>query len=701
MKLGFCMHTAILYLFSGFSIATGSDTLTVANIMAKPSITGQRARIIALSPDGSQLLYRYDSDGDDESEFYLADTRSGESALFEGIENSGRNIVWHPNEPKLLYLSNGDIYVYDFSANDSKQLTKTPEHESSLNWTKDGSAILYRYEKTYHIMNIRDGTYVQINSAPGENEADNGGRLSPDNEYFLFERENESGLWKMHWSDYIPETVQPKSSMRGVNSGIIGLVKTDGKAEVRWINPDLNEKYRIFSFAWSPDSKKVVVQLVSVDFHTRKLFVYTVEEESWKEVWHEEDKKWIGGPRLGVDWSPSGDKLLIASEKSGWNQLYLNETKKKKSKSLTKGKWEVQEFHWITDEKILFASNEKEFSERHFYILDVKSKKRKKLNTKAGYNSGIRLSSNGSMIAYTHDNQGQPSEIYALSVEEGAEPVRISNTIPDDYSGYGWTIPEIVEFKSHVDGKKIRANLYMPDSFEKDKKYPTIFFVHGAGYMQNVKKSWTHYWREFMFNTLLNRAGYVVIDVDYRGSAGYGRDWRTDVYMHLGGRDLDDIISGVKWGISEGFIDKERIGIYGGSYGGFMAIMALVMEPDVFATGAGLRSVTDWENYYYSNPFYTAKRLGIPEENKEAYVRSSPIHHTDNMKSPLLLLHGVLDNNVQFQDAAQLVQKLIDGGKKFDLMIYPKEAHSFKSPEAWTDEYTRIFEQMEKYVRNK
>ena len=132
-----------------------------------------------------------------------------------------------------------------------------------------------------------------------------------------------------------------------------------------------------------------------------------------------------------------------------------------------------------------------------------------------------------------------------------------------------------------------------------------------------------------------------------------------------------------------------------------MAIMALVMEPDVFAAGAGLRSVTDWENYYYSNPYYTAKRLGIPKDNKEAYIRSSPIHHTENMKSPLLLLHGVLDNNVQFQDAAQLVQKLIDGGKKFDLMIYPKEAHSFKTPEAWTDEYRRIFDYMEKYARNK
>ena len=701
MKFIIRIHTAVLYTLLGFSIASASDSLTVAKIMAEPSIAGQRARIAALSPDGSQLLYHYDSDGDNESELYLADTRSGLSKLFEGFDKASKNIAWHPNQRKLLYTLKGDIYVYDFEADNSKQLTKTPKNESSVEWTKDGQGVFYKYEKTYHIQNVTDGTHVQINSAPGENEVDYGGSLSPDNEYFLFERVDESGHWKMHWADYVPETVQPKSSMRGIDSGIIGLIKTDGKAEPKWIKPDWKEKYRIYSFDWSPDSKKVVVQLVSTDFHTRKLFVYDVERDRWKEVWHEEDKKWIGGPNLTVQWSPAGDKLLVASEKSGWNRLYLNETGKKKSKTLTKGKWEVQEFHWVSDGKILFASNEKETSERHFYLLDVKSKKYKKLKTEAGYNSGVHISKDGSTLLYTHDNFGQPSDIYALSLEEGAEPVRISNTIPDDYNGYGWTIPEIVEFKSHVDGKTILANLYKPGSFEKDKKYPTIFFIHGAGYMQNVKKSWTHYWREFMFNTLLNRAGYVVMDVDYRGSAGYGRDWRTDVYMHLGGRDLDDIISGVKWGVSEGFIDKERIGIYGGSYGGFMAIMALVMEPDVFAAGAGLRSVTDWENYYYSNPYYTAKRLGIPKDNKEAYIRSSPIHHTDNMKSPLLLLHGVLDNNVQFQDAAQLVQKLIDGGKKFDLMIYPKEAHSFKTPEAWTDEYRRIFDHMEKYVRNK
>ncbi|TFB13271.1 S9 family peptidase [Candidatus Marinimicrobia bacterium MT.SAG.4] len=701
MKVRLYSNVTLLYLFLGFSIAAGSDSLTVAKIMFEPSITGQRARIAALSPDGSQLLYRYDSDGDHESELYLADTRSGESELFEGIDKDAGNISWHPSDQTLLYTLNEDMYLYDLSENVSRQLTKTPGQESSVTWTKNGSGILYRYDKTYHIQYLTDGLHVQINSTAGENESDYGGILSPDNEYLLFERGNESEYWEMHWADYVPETVQAKSSKRGIDDGKLGLVKTDGKAEVRWIKPDWNEKYRIYSFDWSADSKNIFVHLVSIDFHTRKLFVYNVEKESWKEVWHEEDKKWIGGPRLRIKWSPSGDKLLVASEKSGWNQLYLSETGKKKSKTLTKGKWEVQEFHWISDDKLLFASNEIESSERHFYLLDVKSKKYKKLNTEVGYNSGIRLSSDGSTIVYTHDNIGQPSEIYALSLNDGAEPVRISNTIPDDYNSYGWTIPEIVEFKSHVDGKTIRANLYKPDSFDENKKYPTIFFVHGAGYMQNVKKSWTYYWREFMFNTLLNRAGYLVIDVDYRGSAGYGRDWRTDVYMHLGGRDLDDIISGVNWGVSEGFIDKERVGIYGGSYGGFMAVMALVMEPDLFAAGAGLRSVTDWENYYYSNPFYTAKRLGIPEDNKEAYIRSSPIHHTDNMKSPLLLLHGVLDNNVQFQDAAQLVQKLIDGGKKFDLMIYPKEAHSFKTPEAWTDEYTRIFEYMEKYVRNK
>ncbi|MCH8288923.1 MAG: prolyl oligopeptidase family serine peptidase [Candidatus Marinimicrobia bacterium] len=695
------IRTILSFHLLGFTIAYGSDSLTVAKIMAIPSISGERARISSISPDGSRLLYFIDESGNHDWELFLANTKTGESETVEGIPGSAKNISWHTDGNRLLYTSEEDIHIFDLSKRESNQLTKTPGIESSVSWTNDGNGILYRYDKSYRILPLDGGAYIQITEKPDENEADYEGTLSPDGTRFLFKRVSESDHWEMHWADYLPETVEPKSSKRGVGSGKIGLVEVDGNAEVKWIKPPWEEKYRIFQFRWSDDSNMLYAHLVSVDFHTRKIFVYRLKEKIWKEVWEEKDDKWIGGPRLTALWSPSGKNLLISSEKDGWNHLYLNETNKKKNKRLTKGKWEVQEFEWLSDEELFFASNEEELSERHFYLLNVKEKKRRKLNTERGYNSGAELSDDRSTVVYFHDNQGQPPEIYALSLEEGAVPVQITNTVPEDYADHNWTIPEIVEFKSHVDGKNIRANLYKPQEFQPGKEYPTIIFVHGAGYRQNVTKGWTHYWREFMFHTVLNRRGYVVMDVDYRGSAGYGRNWRTDVYMHLGGLDLDDIVSGVKWGMDEGFIDEERIGIYGGSYGGFMAIMALAKEPELFAAGAGLRSVTDWVNYYYSNPFYTAKRLGLPEENKEAYERSSPIHFIDNLKSPLLLLHGVLDANVQFQDAVQLVQKLIDGGKDFELMIYPKEAHSFKTAEAWTDEYTRILNFMEIHVRNK
>ena len=192
-----------------------------------------------------------------------------------------------------------------------------------------------------------------------------------------------------------------------------------------------------------------------------------------------------------------------------------------------------------------------------------------------------------------------------------------------------------------------------------------------------------------MFHHRLTSKGYVVFEVEYRGSAGLGRDFRADVYMHLGGKDLDDEIDGLEYLQSLGYIDPHRVGIYGGSYGGFMALMGLFLT-DKYSCGAALRAVTSWENYYRHNSWYTEARLGKPEDNAEAYKISSPITYADSLKKPLLILHGMGDDNVFFQDAVQLIAKLQKAGKKFDVMIYPDEAHSFSEPESWYDEYSRI-----------
>jgi len=197
-----------------------------------------------------------------------------------------------------------------------------------------------------------------------------------------------------------------------------------------------------------------------------------------------------------------------------------------------------------------------------------------------------------------------------------------------------------------------------------------------------------------MFNQYLASKGYVVLDLDYRASDGYGRDWRTAIYRYMGGRDLQDQVDASKYLTKTYNIDPERIGIYGGSYGGFITLMALFTQPQYFGAGAALRSVTDWAHY---NNGYTSAILNFPQTDTLAYRRSSPIYFAEGLKDPLLMAHGMVDTNVHYEDIVRLTQRLIELGKtNWELASYPVEDHGFVRPSSWADEYRRIFELFEK-----
>jgi dipeptidyl aminopeptidase/acylaminoacyl peptidase len=232
------------------------------------------------------------------------------------------------------------------------------------------------------------------------------------------------------------------------------------------------------------------------------------------------------------------------------------------------------------------------------------------------------------------------------------------------------------------DGVQVPAHIYKPQDMGAQPNGAAVIFVHGAGYLQNVGNFWSQYPREYMFNQLLASKGYVVLDLDYRASSGYGRDWRTAIYRYMGGRDLQDQVDASRWLESQHGIPGERVGIYGGSYGGFITLMALFTE--------ALRSVTDWAHY---NEGYTSNILNRPQEDSLAYRRSSPIYFAEGLKDPLVILHGMVDTNVHFQDVVRLTQRLIELGKTgWELAVYPVEDHAFVRPSSWTDEYRRIYE---------
>jgi dipeptidyl aminopeptidase/acylaminoacyl peptidase len=338
-------------------------------------------------------------------------------------------------------------------------------------------------------------------------------------------------------------------------------------------------------------------------------------------------------------------------------------------------------------------TNEGDFGQVHFYALDLAHGTRTALTSAEG-RQDVVLSPDEKTMAVLHSTANHPPELYLQPNRVGAAARQVTEGTTAEFRSYAWTKPEIVMIPAR-DGVGVPGRLYRPLGVPSN--HAAVVFVHGAGYLQNVHKWWSSYAREYMFHHLLASRGYTVLDLDYRGSAGYGRVWRTAIYRYMGGTDLDDQIDGARWLVRQQGIDSTKIGVYGGSYGGFITLMAMFTRPGVFASGAALRPVTDWSHY---NHPYTARILNEPQGDTLAYRRSSPIYHAAGLQGRLLICHGMVDDNVHFQDTARLTQRLIELGKEgWEVAMYPVERHGFQRADSWTDEYRRIFKLFESTLR--
>ncbi|MEX1140021.1 MAG: prolyl oligopeptidase family serine peptidase [Bacteroidota bacterium] len=447
--------------------------------------------------------------------------------------------------------------------------------------------------------------------------------------------------------------------------------------------------------SWSNDGKTAFLQIFSQDNKDRWIVILDPKEARLGPVLdHQHDEAWIGGPGIGffggntVGWMPDSKSVYFQSEADGWSHLYVVGADGTRKRQLTKGSFEVYGPQISRDKKQwYFSSNEVHFGERHFYSMLLEGGARTRRTGMEG-RSDIDLSPDEKSIAIMHSFSNRMPELYLMDNRSGARPVRITESPSVEFRSYAWRAPQVLRMMAR-DGAEIPARLYKPGN----PNGAAVIFVHGAGYLQNAHKWWSSYFREYMFHNLLADKGYTVLDLDYRASAGLGRDWRTGIYRHMGGKDLDDQIDGARWLAENHGVDPKRIGMYGGSYGGFITLMALFTAPDVFAAGAALRPVTDWAHY---NHGYTSAILNIPQEDTLAFRRSSPIYHAEGLKGALLICHGMVDVNVHYQDAVRLVQRLIELKKEnWEFASYPVEDHGFKEETSWMDEYKRILKLFE------
>ncbi|MFD2518034.1 S9 family peptidase [Salinimicrobium flavum] len=443
---------------------------------------------------------------------------------------------------------------------------------------------------------------------------------------------------------------------------------------------------------FSDNGERAVVNVRSHDNKDRWIAQLDLGTGELTSLDRQRDEAWIAGPGIGysfskgtLGWLPDNKSIYYQSEETGYSHLYLLNTETGKKQALTSGEFEIfdpflsnNKKHWY------FTSSEVDPGERHFYRMPVNGGQKEKLTNMTG-NNEVELSPDEKYMAIRHSYSNKPWELYLKRTSKQAEAKQLTAGATEDFRAYDWRDPQLVSFTGK-DGAEVPARLYTPET----SNGAAVIFVHGAGYLQNVHKWWSSYFREYMFHNLLTDLGYTVLDIDYRGSAGYGRDWRTGIYRHMGGKDLADQVSGAEFLVKDHGVDAEKIGIYGGSYGGFITLMAMFTEADTFKSGAALRSVTDWAHY---NHGYTSNILNEPVSDPIAYRRSSPIYFAEGLEGNLLIAHGMTDVNVHYQDVVRLAQRLIELGKEdWEMAVYPVEGHGFVEPSSWTDEYRRILE---------
>lgn len=472
-------------------------------------------------------------------------------------------------------------------------------------------------------------------------------------------------------------------------------------ADQQWIEENLSapeqRPVEITDIAWSKNNV-AALQIRARDNKDRWIATLDMKNVRLVQQHRLTDPAWINWAFNDFGWMPDGRTLWYLSEESGYSHLYLRDTIRRRTRQLTQGHWEVSEPK--VDEKgayIYFRANRPDPTKYDIFRVNTKSGEIEQL-THWGGDSHFLLPRDSRGLVLLHSTVLQHPELYWLDLASGASPKRLTHTVSDAFQSIDWVAAQIVKVPSSHVKRPIYARLYKPKTLAPGKRYPAVVFVHGAGYLQNSHQGWSDYFREMMFHTFLVNHGYIVLDMDYRGSEGYGRDWRTAIYRQMGHPEVEDLEDGVRYLAEHWQVDPKRVGVYGGSYGGFLTFMSLFRKPDLFAAGAALRPVADWKHY---NHEYTSNILNTPQLDPWAYRASSPIEFAEGLAKPLLICSPMLDDNVFFQDSVRLVQRLIELKKTrlFNIAIYPMERHGFKHASSWLDEYTRIFELMERHVK--
>ncbi|MDZ7860558.1 MAG: alpha/beta fold hydrolase [Candidatus Krumholzibacteriota bacterium] len=665
--------------------------------------------------------------------------------------------LWSPDGESILFPLRGDLYLLDAGSGSVRRFFRTEASETDPAFSPDGGKISFIRDNDIWILDIESSATIQLTDSGSETLYNGMGDYvdyeevgvdraywwSPDGSKIAYFQTDVSPVSELLIPDYRGRFVKVRKQARPVAGGKNGLKRLGvidlETEETVWIDPGVRRDEYIPQVHWHPGGEKLLFLSEPRDLKELNFLAADPEDGSTDTLYTVRDSKWVNIHNTIIRWGEGGEVFYFTSEESGWNHIYRRGWNNGEVDQITRGPWQVTSIQLIEDDgDIWYTSTEAGPAERHLFRLGSDGEKRKVTPGEGWYSASVSEGAGNTAVIYSNplyppdiyilesakgekfegtgevagaaNSQNGASEIYYKSkwtVPDGLE--RVTDSPADDLGEIDIAVPVYFTLPSKFDGKRIHALAVFPPEIKEDEieglisgdfqgeremKFPAIISVHGGGYSQSVTKGWR--WRSLFDTYLAGGKKYVILDLDYRGSSGYGRDWRTDVYLDIGGADLEDEITGLNFLETLPVVDPDRIGIWGWSYGGFMTTMAMLKRPEAFEAGAAVAPVNKWQNY---DTHYTEERLGMPGEHEEAYKEANPLSYAGDLKNHLLIIHGMRDDNVHFQDTVQLVDKMIDSGVDFEVMFYPGGRHGIRSDASRIHLFRKITRHFERYLR--
>jgi len=678
------------------------------------------------APDGRHVVFVWDRAG--VSKVYVADLPgSAQATAPRELPEAGSTVggaFWSADGRALMMPKNGDLWSVPIDGGKAAAVWTTPGAESSITASPDGTHVAFVRSAARAggaataapagrggrgrggaggdliVRSLADGSESVVLRA--DNHQIGGLSWSPDGKTIVFNDVN-APIRHEQTPDYsgvkiiytITENVPGETSAvdaTGSNPRSLGTL--GGFGGRRWL-----------------DARHFLVDRTSSDFKRRTTSLVDVSGGAPK-VLHEDvkDKFWsiTGDANAGAQPSPDGKWIAFLSDRDGWDHLYVMAADGARrlqpsgtdAIQITKGKFEAWRPQWSPDgTRIAFDANQPDnYGMRHLYVATIGTDPSKTTITAVtsgrGTNIAPQWSPDGTRLLYQHTDPQNSADLWVVDVAS-KKTTRLTDSMPAQMHRAAFVEPEVVRYAG-PDGQQVPAWLFVPKNLDRSKKHPAVVWIHGDGVNQNydgwhVQRNYAVY---YSFHQYLLQQGYVVIAPDYRGSIGYGRDWREGVYMDVGGKDAKDAWMAANYLKTLGYVDTDRVGVWGLSYGGFFTLIAVTDQPKLFRAGVDVAGVVDYA-MYYEDPYHggwTASRIGTPDQNPKVYANASPLSHVDRLERPLLVLHGTSDVNVPYLHSVRLIDELLKKGKSdlVSFMTYPGEFHYFTREHVLRDAWHRV-----------